>query len=110
MIRWPEFIKKKDVIDYIKTLGPKQMIDNGKLINNSSFNPNTEPTANAKDPLPFINQQNFQMYESSPMKGAMALLPLIVSLHYDEFIGRFKPFFRVILSGADDYYYLQEAR
>lgn len=78
-----------------------EIFKGGEATYNHALNPNTAPTTEERDGLPYINDQNKTLYTKSKLEGYANLLALVETDVSEEFISKFKKFFRVI--GEPDY-------
>lgn len=93
----PSWEKRLDVQSKIRNLSEEEIIRGSKRINNVSYNPSTEPTTNTLEELTTINQQFTDGWKKSKLDGYNKLLALIDTDVTEEFIGKFKKLFIVVV-------------
>lgn len=93
----PSWEKRLDVQSKIRNLSEEEIIRGSKRINNVSYNPSTEPTTNTLEELTTINQQFTDGWKKSKLDGYNNLLALIDKDVTEEFIGKFKKLFIVVV-------------
>jgi hypothetical protein len=102
----PNWEKKLDVQDKVRSLTEEDLIRGGKAIYNHAYNPGTAPSTGTLEELPAINDQNTTSYKKSKMDAYSMLLDLMRADPTEEFIGKFKKLFIQVL--APDYPLLYE--
>lgn len=93
----PSWEKRLDVQSKIRNLTEEEIIKGSKRINNHSYNPSTQPTTDTLEELTTINQQFTDGWKKSKLDGYNNLLALISTDVTEEFIGKFKKLFIVVV-------------
>lgn len=93
----PSWEKRLEVQNILRGLGEEDIIKGSKRINNVSYNPSVAPTTDTLEELPTINQQFTDGWKKSKVEGYGMLLSLIKTDVTEEFIGKFKKLFIVVV-------------
>jgi hypothetical protein len=93
----PSWEKRLEVQSKVRGLSEEEIIKGSKRINNMSYNPSTAPTTNTLEELTTINQQFTDGWKKSKLEGYSTLLSLIETDVTEEFIGKFKKLFIVVV-------------
>ena len=97
----PAWEKRIEIQRNVRSLSEDDILQGSKAIYNHAFNPNTEPSTDALNELPFINDQNTTKYRKSKLDGYANLMALIETDVTETFIATFKKLFITIV--APDY-------
>lgn len=93
----PAWEKRLDVQSKVRELKEEEIIRGSKRINNMSYNPSTAPTTDTLEELTTINQQFTDGWKKSKLEGYRTLLQLIETDVTEEFIGKFKKLFIIVV-------------
>lgn len=94
----PTWEKRLQLQREIRDLNIEEVLDGGKAIYNSAFNPSQAPSTDTLEELPFINQQNTTKYKKSKVDAYAIILNLLETDVTSEFLDRFKPLFLTVVS------------
>lgn len=104
----PTWEKRLDIQDKVRSLSEDDLLRGSKALWNHSFNPGTEPSTSTLDELPTINEQNTQQYKKSKMEAYSMLTELLETDVTEEFIGKFRKLFLVVVEPETPLWYISE--
>lgn len=81
----------------LRSLNEDEALYGAEIITNMATNPDTEPTTEAYEPLPYVNQQTGQKEQLGIVGGLYRLKHSIGGQAYNEYLDSFRSLFRVIL-------------
>jgi hypothetical protein len=93
----PTWEKRLEIQGKLRTLTENELIVGSKRINNKSLNPSIAPTTNTLDELTTINEQITDGWKKSKLEGYANLMALVDTDVTEEFIGKFKKLFIVVV-------------
>ena len=93
----PAWQKRLDIQKKLIELGDDEILVGATAIYNSANNPSSEPSTQTTEELNFINQQNVTKYKKSKLEAYAVLEELIKTDVTEQFIGKFKKLFLVIV-------------
>lgn len=93
----PTWEKRLEIQSKLRALQEDEIIKGSKRINNRSYNPSTAPTTDTLDELTTINEQFVDGWKKSKLEGYANLIALIDTDVTEEFIGKFKKLFIVVV-------------
>lgn len=94
----PTWEKRVEIQKAIRELDLKEVMDGGKAIYNTALNPNQSPSTDTLEELPYINNQNTTKYKKSKVDAYGIILSLLETDVTEEFIGKFKKLFLIVVS------------
>ena len=103
----PEYAKKLDIQKKLRNLTEEQIKLGSKAIYNNAQNPNSEPSTDSLEELPYINGQNTTSYKKSPIDAYSNLWMMLDSRLVTEFFDRFNPLFSKVLTHKPTLYYTE---
>lgn len=104
----PTWEKRLDIQDKVRSLSEDDLLKGSKALWNHSYNPSTEPSTDSLDELPTINEQNTQQYKKSKMEAYSMLTELLATDVTEEFIGKFRKLFLVVVEPETPLWYISE--
>lgn len=93
----PTWEKRLDIQDKLRGLTEDQIRVGSKQVNNHAYNPSTDPSTDAFDPLEYINEQKQNLFEKGILDGYVMLMSLLEKDVTEEFLDKFKKLFLVIV-------------
>ena len=81
----------------LRSLNEEEALYGAEIITNVATNPDTEPTTEAYEPLPYVNQQTGQKESLGIVGGLYRLKHSVGGQAYNEYLDAFRGLFRVIL-------------
>lgn len=102
----PTWEKRLEIQDSLRALDLDELMDGGKAVYNTAFNPNQAPSTDALEELQYINQQNTTKYKKSKVEAYNLVLSLLKTDVTEEFIGKFKKLFLVVVSPEEPLWYV----
>ena len=93
----PTWEKRLEIQGKLRTLTDNELIVGSKRINNRSLNPSIAPTTDTLDELTTINEQVTDGWKKSKLEGYANLMALVDTDVTEEFIGKFKKLFIVVV-------------
>lgn len=94
----PTWEKRLEIQKKVRELNLDEIMDGGKAIYNTAFNPNQSPSTDTLEELKYINQQNTTKYKKSKVDAYSILIGLLETDVTEEFIGQFKKLFLIVVS------------
>lgn len=104
----PTWIKRLEVQNILRNLSEDDLRLGSKIINNSAFNPGTEPSTATLDELTAINSQNTSNRKKSVLEAYASLMALLDVDVTEDFISRFKPLFLKVVQPNLPLWYITE--
>lgn len=104
----PNWEKRLDVQDKLRSLTASQLVMGGDTIYNHSFNPSTAPTTSTLTELTTIDDQNVSKYKKSVMEGYATLIALLEDNITLKFINKFKGLFISVVQPQLPLWYTSE--
>ena len=104
----PTWEKRLDIQDKLRNLPESELLTGATQIYNHAYNPGTAPTTQALDELPAINEQNTSKSKRSKLDGYALLSSLLETDVTEEFIGKFKKLFLVVVQPELPLWYTTE--
>lgn len=102
----PTWYKKLDLQKKLRALTDDELMLGTTAIYNRASNPESEPTTNTLNELPYINDQNTQKFKRNKSQAYAELFTILRDDVTETFINQFKYCFRNIVSG--DYVWVEE--
>lgn len=81
----------------LRNLDEREALGGSEVITNTAANPDTDPSTDAYEPLPYVNSQTGQKEKLSTVTGLYNWKHSVGGQAYNEFLDAFKLLFRVIL-------------
>lgn len=81
----------------LRSLEESEAMDGEEVITNTATNPDTEPSTDSYEPLPYVNNQVGQKGKLSKVRGLYNWKHSVGGQAYNEFLDGFVKLFRVIL-------------
>lgn len=100
--------KRYAVQQELRKLDIEELQKSSTAIYNHSFNPSTEPSTQALEELPTINDQNVTKHKRSLTDAYALLLSLLETDVTEEFIAKFKKLFLTVVSPELPLWYITE--
>ena len=88
----------------LRNLDEERALSGESVLTNSATNPDTEPSTDTEEHLPFVNSQTFQKGKLSPVKGLYDWKHSVGGQAYNEFLDSFRALFKVILMEEETVY------
>lgn len=102
----PTWVKRLEVQDTLRKLSIDDLQLGSKAIYNTALNPGSSPTTSTLTELQYINQQNTSNYKKSKLEAYGNLMALLETDVTEEFIGRFKKLFMIIVQPNEPLWYI----
>ena len=93
----PTWEKRLDIQNKVRNLTEDEITKGSKRVNNRSYNPSIAPTTGTFDELTTVNEQIVDGWKKSKLEGYANLMVLVETDITEEFIGKFKKLFIVIV-------------
>ena len=93
--------KKIDIQFRLQELAESEIMTGAKQIYNHALNPSTEPSTDALQELPYINDQNTSQHKKSILEAYSLLWEALHGNATEEFLGKFKNCFAIYV-GKDE--------
>lgn len=106
----PTWEKRLEIQEKVRALNLDEIMDGGKAIYNTAFNPNQAPTTDSLDELKYINQQNTTKYKKSKVDAYSILANLLETDVTEEFIEKFKKLFLIVVSPELPLWYITKLK
>ena len=97
--------KKLDIQKKIRELSPDDIMAGNTLISNRAYNPDTEPSTEYLNELPYISEQNANKTKRGKLEGYAMLMALLETDITGEFLDRFRSLFLNIAAPQTDLEY-----
>lgn len=94
----PTWVKRLKIQEELRETSIKDFLVGAKAIYNHALNPNQGPGTDSLEELPYINEQNTTKYKKSLLDVYSILETLIKTDVTEEFIGKFKKLFLIVVS------------
>ena len=104
----PTWEKRLELQAYARTLDPAEPLTGSKRINNVSYNPSTIPGTGSETELDTINQQYVDTWKKGPAETVAFINELVKTDITEQFVGKFKKLFLVIVQPDYPLYYETE--
>lgn len=89
----PTWEKRLEVQGKLRELTDEDIVLGSEATYNHAFSPNSAPSTNSREGLPYINDQNKALYTKGKLEGYANLMALLETDVTEKFIGRFKKLF-----------------
>lgn len=104
----PTWVKELSIQEDLRSLGLDELRDGTKATFNHAFNPETAPSTDTTDDLPYVNDQNVTKYKKSKLEAYAALVGLLDTNVTEKYINRFKPLFKQFVMPESPLLYISE--
>lgn len=101
----PAFFKYKQMQDALLNMNTEEMIDGGTSISNHASNPNTSPSDQTLNELPYIDSQNISKVKKNKLQAYAEVISLIDADLYRKFVQKFESLFIRITMPQSPLYY-----
>lgn len=102
----PTWVKRLNVQADLRKLSIDEIQLGSKAIYNTALNPSSQPSTSSLTELTYINQQNTTNYKKSKLEAYGNLMALLETDVTEEFIGRFKKLFMIIVQPEYPLWYI----
>lgn len=103
----PTWEKRLDVQSKLRNLTDTELEQGTKMIYNHSYNPSSAPSTSTLDELTTINEQNTQSQKRNKLNSYAILMELLKTDVTEEFIGKFKKLFLVVVEPEEPLWYVE---
>lgn len=103
-IEAPNFLKTKDVYDKIRSFTDEELQEGGVVLTNTASNPSRDPSVDADEPLPYMDNQTYTKSKYGNLDLNAKLLDLLDNSYIDDFLSRFQYLFMRFVPKADILY------
>lgn len=96
----PKWIQRLRVQEKIASLGldnSSEIYKGSSAIYNHAQHPETAPSTDTSEELPYINDQNVTKYKKSKLEGLALLTESLADGYTDEFINKFRNLFKMFI-------------
>lgn len=104
----PAWEKRVEIQKGLKSLKIEDIRKGSSAIYNHAYNPEQDPSTDARDPLTYINEQNATLYNKSDMDAYAQLWDLIATDVTSEFLNRFTKLFKQVVKPERTWIYINE--
>lgn len=104
----PAWEKRLEIQEKLRNLSDDEIRIGSTAIHNTALNPSSIPTVQTLEELEFINSQNTSKYRKSKLEALASLYTLIATDVTEEFVGKFKKLFIIIVEPNYPLYYVTE--
>lgn len=94
----PTWQKKLEIQQTLRDMTEDELRTGGRNISNFALNPNTTPSESSLDELTFVSQQTSRNHKRGKAEAYANLLTLLDEDITEQFLERFRPLFRRIVS------------
>lgn len=100
--------RKLELQEALRELTDEEILISGRRIVNHALNPSTEPSTDAMEALPFINEQTASGFRKNRIDGYMELYEVLHDDFTERFLGRFRKLFISIVFPQAPLWYISE--
>lgn len=100
--------KKLELQDKLMNLSDDELRLGSKAIYNKAFNPNTTPSTDELEEIPFINEQQTTNYKKSKAEAYITLWDSMRSSATDDYVRKFRSLFSTFVGKEKIPYYISE--
>lgn len=104
----PTWAKKMEVQKALRELSIDDLREGTEAVHNAAFNPETAPSTDDYDPLPFINQQNATKYKKNKLDGYALLVALLEDDLTYKFLNKFQHCFKQFVAPEEPLLFVTE--
>ena len=104
----PSWAKRIDIQTKLRNISDADLLKGSEAIYNHAYNPEQEPSTDARDALTYINEQNATLYNKSKMDAYAQIWDLIATDVTSEFLNRFTKLFKQVVKPERTWIYINE--